>query len=423
MSGPLFPEDRLDKRIDFLKKTLDKETLPEKDRQIAANLLTTYRSAKKASSVELNEAEYRQLVHDLLNALERMDEHYFSKVEMTWDYSKAVSHFMKKRKEILDAHLSRDYRGVINHCLELQAAFGPDALTPEIGTLFALSLANEGMGEEAENIIEAIVPELDENLDPSRLHASIVALQLQLGQREKAGEALKILTERLHEQENTLEALEKRIASASTETQEPLETTPAQPRRDLHVKTQLPESTDQLLQRADKLVQERKFGEAWDLLVLNRSAALSDAERLSIDQALKRLEAAQEEYLEKTISMLSKKKETLKMARHFLEEEKFEQAISNLDKLSEGEEGLEVRELREQAIEGLINRERNRAARIFLNAKRTQDPVKKEEYLVTCYQILNSLIEKYPSSPLSEKIRSHIRKVSEEMEKLKGGTS
>ena len=111
------------------------------------------------------------------------------------------------------------------------------------------------------------------------------------------------------------------------------------------------------------------------------------------------------------------------MARQSLEEEKFEQAISNLDNLSEGEESLEVRELREQAIEGLINRERNRAARIFLNAKRTQDPVKKEEYLVTCYQILNSLIEKYPSSPLSEKIRSHIRKVSEEMEKLKRGTS
>ena len=104
VSGPLLPEDLLDRRIDFLNKTLDKDTLSEKDRQIAANLLTTYRSAKKASSVELNEAEYRQLVRDLLNALERMDEHYFSKVEMTWDYSKAVSHFMKKRKEIFVVH-------------------------------------------------------------------------------------------------------------------------------------------------------------------------------------------------------------------------------------------------------------------------------------------------------------------------------
>jgi hypothetical protein len=220
-----------------------------------------------------------------------------------------------------------------------------------------------------------------------------------------------------------LVALEKRIASAATEIQEPLETTAAQPRRVPHVKTQLAETTEQLLQRADKLIQERKFGEAWNLLASNRRAASSDAERQSLDQALNRLEAAQEEYLEKTISMISKKKRTLKMARQFLEEEKFEQAISNLDTLSDVEESLEVRELREQAIEGLINRERNRAARIFLNAKRTQNPEKKEAYLVTCHEILNSLLERYPSSPLSEKIRSHIRKVSEEMEKLKGSTS
>jgi hypothetical protein len=423
VSEPLLPGDLLDERIDFLNKALDKDSLPERDRQIATNLLTTYKSAKKAFLVELNETDYRKLVRDLLNALTRIDAQYFSKAEMTWDYSKAVSHFMKKRQEILDAHLSRDYRGVINHCLEMQAAFGPDALTPEIGTLFALSLANEGMREEAINIIETIVPELDENLDLNRLHASIAALQLQLGQRGKAEEALRKITERLREQESTLEALEKSITSASTEVQKPLETTPAQPRRDLYVKTQMAESTEQLLQRADKLLQERKFGEAWDLLTLNRSAALSDADRRSIDQALKRLEAAQETYLEETISMISKKKETLRMARRFLEEEKFEQAISNLDNLSESEASLEVRELREQAVEGLINRERNRAARIFLNAKRTRDPVKKEEYLLTCYEILNSLVEKYPSSPLSEKIRSHIRKVSEEMEKLKGGAS
>lgn len=419
VSGPLIPEDLLNKRIDYLNNTLAKDTLSEKDRQIATDLLTTYTSVKNAASGPLNETGYRQLTRDLLSALARMDAHYFSSAEMTWDHSKAVSHFMKKRREILDAHFSRDDRGVINHCLEMQAAFGPDALTPEIAALFALSLANTGMREEAMNIIEGIVPELDESPDPNRLHAHIAALQLQLGQRGKARETYNKLTERLHRQERTLESLDKRMASTATESQAPLETTSIQPQRDLPVKSESGETTEQLLQRADKLIAERKFGEAWDLLVLNRPVVMSNAERLAVDKALERLEAAQEEYLEKTISMISKKKETLKTARRYLEEEKFEAALSNLEAFPEGEAGLEVKELREQAIEGLINRERNRAARIFLNAKRTQDPVKKAAYLNDCYEILNSLLERYPSSPLSEKIRSHIRSVSEEMEKLK----
>jgi hypothetical protein len=421
--APLFPADLLDRRISFLSRTLEKNTVTEKDRQIAADLLLTYKSVKKVSALELSEAEYRQLVQDLLNSLLRMDESHFSQVEMTWDHSKAVSHFMRKRKEILEAYLSRDNRGVINHCLELQAAFGPDALTPEIGTLFALSLANEGMREEATEIIEGIVPELDDNPDSTSLQASIAELQLQLGEREAALNAYKKLTDRLHEQEEMLQALERKISSIPTQTRDEPLTSPAQPQRTPHVTSQLEEGTDHLLKRVDKLVQERKFGEAWDLLTLNRSAASSDADRESIDQALQRLEAAQEAYLEKTISVISKKKEVLKIARQYLEEEKFEQVLTTLDGLSQGEEGLEVKELRAQAIENLINRERNRAARVFLSAKRTEDPSKKEAYLRACYDILNSLVEKYPASPLTEKIRSHIMKVSEELEKLKGDSS
>ena len=273
--GPasLFPEDLLDRRIDFLNRTLEKNTVTEKDRQIAVDLLLTYKSVKKVSSVELSEAEYRKLVQKLLNSLLRMDETHFSKAEMTWDHSKAVSHFMRKRKEILEAHLSQDNRGVINHCLELQAAFGPDALTPEIGTLFALSLANEGMREEATEIIEGIVPKLDDNPDSTRLQADIAELQLQLGERDAALKVYKRLTDRLHEQEEMLQALKRKIASIPTQTHDELLTSPAQPQRAPHVMNQLEEGTDHLLQRVDKLVQERKFGEAWDLLTLNRSAA------------------------------------------------------------------------------------------------------------------------------------------------------
>ena len=116
--------------------------------------------------------------------------------------------------------------------------------------------------------------------------------------------------------------------------------------------------------------------------------------------------------------MITEKKEAVQIARKFLDEEKYEQAISSLDTLSEREESHEIKELREQAVESLINRERNRAAKIFLTARRTTDPEKKEEYLRSSYNILKELIEKYPSSPLINKVNSHLEKVEEELEKL-----
>jgi outer membrane protein assembly factor BamD (BamD/ComL family) len=113
------------------------------------------------------------------------------------------------------------------------------------------------------------------------------------------------------------------------------------------------------------------------------------------------------------------REEALKKARELIESEKFEEAISELESLEVNQDNSrEVRELKEQAIEGLINRERNRAAKIFLAAKNTSDPRKKEEYLKSCYDILNNLLEKYPSSPLREKLKSHIKKVSEELDRL-----
>ncbi len=92
--------------------------------------------------------------------------------------------------------------------------------------------------------------------------------------------------------------------------------------------------------------------------------------------------------------------------------------LSSLDTLSEREESHEIKELREQAVESLINRERNRAAKLFLTARRTHDLEKKEEYLRSSYNILKELIEKYPSSPLISKVKSHLEKVEEELEKL-----
>ena len=425
--APLFPVDLLEEKIGFLSKILEKEDLTEKDREIASSLLDTYKSVKNISAGAFKEAEYQKVVRALLNNLNVLDEIYFSKQEeRAKDYSRSISLFTVKRNEIQEAYTSGDYKGVINHCLELKAVLGPDALTAEISLMFALSLAKVGMLTEAKSIIEGIVPELDTSPDLNCLRAGIAELQLRLGEREKAIKVYKKLTDTLHEQEVVLQALNKRISRAPVEGQE-IEAPPpfgtglearAQAQTDYELTTQTEDNADQILYEVEQLIREHKFGEAWDLLVLKKGTVSSETGLKIIDQALKRLERAQEEYLEETISMISEKKEAVQIARRFLDEEKYEQAISSLDTLSEREESHEIKELREQAVESLINRERNRAAQMFLTARKTHDPKKKEEYLRSSYNILKNLIDKYPSSPLINKVKSHLEKVEKELEEL-----
>ena len=102
-----------------------------------------------------------------------------------------------------------------------------------------------------------------------------------------------------------------------------------------------------------------------------------------------------------------------------IEDEDFEEAITRLEELEQSIEfGTESRVLRAQAIEKLVARERNRAAKLFLSAKGTADPENKEKYLTLSRDILKLLIEKYPSSSLNQKLKSNLLTVEKELAKL-----
>ena len=140
---------------------------------------------------------------------------------------------------------------------------------------------------------------------------------------------------------------------------------------------------------------------------------------MAIDKAIRDVEVAEEKYLQERIAMLSSINEGLTKVEKLIEEERFEAALSKLQTMSpEYGHGQDIEALKREAVNGLVNRERNRAAEIFLAAKKTRDPVKREEYLRSSYSILKNAIEKYPSSSLNDKLKSHIRKVAEELEKL-----
>lgn len=416
---PLVSDQLLDKRIDFLTRLLEEEDLSVKDEKIASHLLEAYKSIKRGTLGRLGKAEYRQTLNSLFHHLRLVDENYFDREESgIHDYSEIIRLFADKRDKIFDTYASGDFKGVIRKCLKLKAEFGPDALIPEIALLFALSLAEEGMLEQAVNIGEGVIHIMDTMPDLIHLRVRMAELQLGAGKREKARLVFEKLTDTLDEQIAVLRSLDKKIRETPV--------TGSDLGGDAREKQAAPKESynkegteEEFLQHVENLVQEHRFGEAMDVLVSKRDEAQSGAEIEVLEQAIKSVEQAEEKYIEEKIASISMREQTLELARKLLDDEKLEEAISNLESVEAEEEGSrEIRELREQAIERLINRERNKAAKLFLAARNTQDPAKKEEYLRSSYAILNALVDKYPSSPLNEKLKDHITKVTEALEKL-----
>ena len=99
-----------------------------------------------------------------------------------------------------------------------------------------------------------------------------------------------------------------------------------------------------------------------------------------------------------------------------IKQENFEQALAILNEVKSKNEDIE--RLKNQAIEGIINRERNKAAKLFLLAKETEQKEKKLKYLEQSYRILEALIIQYPDSPLISRVRKNLEKVAEEIKNL-----
>ncbi|MCD6298726.1 MAG: hypothetical protein J7M30_16395 [Deltaproteobacteria bacterium] len=407
--APLPPLDLLDRKIEALNAILQAEGVSEKDKEIASTLLESYKKLKVAYSGHLTEAEYRDVINTLFEMLSALDKDYFSEQRRVPDYSGPMNLFSIKRNKIMDAYFAGDFKGVINQCLELKSVFGPDALIPEIGLLFALSLGKQGMPEDAIEIGEGIAREMEATPDIIHLRAKIAEWHLNLGQREKALNMYDKLTDNVDERQRILKDLTRKIAG-KTEPEPPSNiTTGAQ---DLS-------PMDELLLKVDALMQKHLYDEARLLLIKHRIRLEEGPDAETIDETLKGIEIAEEKFEKEKRSRDTYIKETIETAKNLIEGESFEDAIAKIDELQDlrGPSSESIA-LKNQAIEKLINRERNRAAKLFLAAKKTQDRAKKEEYLLSSYKILKAIIDKYPSSPLNNKLKSHIKTLTEEMERL-----
>jgi hypothetical protein len=419
----VFPEALIQKKIRFLQAILEEDALSKRDRDLALSLLDAYQLVQKTAQGPATDAACKGAVHALLYSLIQLDEDYFRRTKTApGDYAIPLRLFSDKRDEIMEDYLAGDYGTVVRKCHRLKQDFGPAALTPEIALVFALSLAEEGMVEEAVDIGQGLMRQTETRPDRLYLASKLVEWQLRLDRREAAILAHERLTDDLDDRRALARHLDEQLRTREKITvviEDLDDDTPFGKRPG----TEEAPAMESLLARVDVLIQKGAYAEARRLLLSYRLGLGEDPETRLIDEALERVASAEEEVKRAEQGRENRTRQSLASARRLMEEERFEEAIAQLDALEQDQPGVaETEDLRREAVERLVSRERNRAARMFLAAQRTDDLEQKEAYLKDSYHILTKLLEKYPSSSLKKRINNHIRRIEEELDKLNRDT-
>ncbi|MBW1781183.1 MAG: hypothetical protein JRL30_10630 [Deltaproteobacteria bacterium] len=420
-SDLLMSDTLIDEKIKLLEEILKREGLSEKGRKIVSKVLNACRLLKESSRTRLTEKDYQKIVSSLSEAVSLMDKTYYgARREGCRTSAEALTRFAKKRRNIIDLYLKGHFRGVVNQVLELKTVFGPDALTPEIGLLFAVSLAREGDLEQAIQIGNGIANELDQLPDVIELRSRIAQWQLALGRKDRALQTYERLSDNQDERIALVQKVKRQMDAAEkgAHTERPVIAEPG-PGPDALT----PEggyTMDRLLKEVRSLVEKHAYTKARILLLRERLKIADGPENELLDRELEKIDQEEAAFQEQKRIRDAYVKQTRETATQLIEQEKYKEAIDTFSQLEAAQElDPESKALKERAVESLINKERNRAAEIFLTAKKTRDPSKKKELLDSAYQILKGLIDTYPSSPLNQKLKSHMAIVQIELDRLK----
>ena len=76
--SPLLSTEALDARILYLNRLLETQDLSREDRELAQDLLASYKGLKTAAQSGSLKQNYAPMIHILLRILEQMEDRYFS---------------------------------------------------------------------------------------------------------------------------------------------------------------------------------------------------------------------------------------------------------------------------------------------------------------------------------------------------------
>jgi hypothetical protein len=402
-----------------LQALLEGGRLSEEDQALAQDLLTTYRSLEKISSSGPTEQDLRGAAQLLFSNLLKLEARYFKEGRPeNAGMLQTLALFSSKRKAVMDSYLAGDYQGVIDRCMDMEKLIGPDSLTPEVGLVFALSLGKRGLYQEALQVGRKISDELERKPGFIQLRAKMVEWQLALGDRNGAIQSYEKLVDNMHERDTVLKTAEFNL-SGQGQSKALHEKGQEEPVPQVSL-TKEPGSVQEVLSQVDALVRKGDFETARLLLLRMRLRVQDGPDAELVDQAMKSVDLAEEQAKAQNRTDTSPQEDAVTLAANLIEQERYEEAIAELQRL--GQSNLlspEAKQLQDLAVEKIVNRERNKAAKLFLMARNTPDPAKKENLFLSSYEILKALVEKYPSTPLYEKINDNMRTIQNELSKLK----
>jgi len=428
---PSLSVEALDRRILSLSRLLETQELSKGDQGLVQDLLAAYKGLKTASQSGSLNQNYVPMINILLRNLEQMEDRYLTKKKAGESLSSVgIPQLTVKRKEIVEAFSMGKDQAVIDGILDMEKTFGPEALTPDLSLLLALSLGKKGTFPTALSVGQEVSRQLEGKPDLVYLRAQMIEWQMAMGNEKEAKEILERLQRKLSEREALVRGLEQKLAP---EAPKPALPDASAPKADV-MKTDDERAVREALAKADESAQKGDFGRAKFILFQQRIRLDEGPEAELIDQALKSVEMAEGNSLQQGKTEVAKgpsvdsqkepqreaeKQDGQEVALNLMRSEKYEEAILTLDELPSSDP--EVKELKNMAVEKIINRERNRAAKLFLSARNTKDRVKKEELLNSSYNILKAVADKYPSSPLIPKVQDHMNQVTKELVKVKKG--
>ncbi len=417
-SSDLISPRMLEMKMADLNRLLTSNTLDERQRKIALRLLSTYQKIQSDALDQGGQGDCAATIKTLFGFLTEMDETLLKNSQKEPGlYQQSIQQYFQSRKMIFDDYLYGNYQGVVDKAIELENSFGVDILTPEIGLVFAASLAKRGMLEEALKISERIVRELEGRPDLIHLLADMVEWESGLGNREKALQAYEKLLDNLDERKVLIRRSQKTLVLKTDKRPSPADKSVPAERDPAEAGEELI-STDQLGREIERLLESREHRKAKILIVQRRLKTQDPSEIIFLDRAFQRVEQAEAEFKNHEPENAIEE-DPLKLAKILVEEEKFEEAIERITALEENEiNASEANALKLLATEGMIKRERKKAARLFLMAKNSPDPEKKKKHLLSSYDILKQIVDKYPLSSLNSKINGNIKTVENELEKL-----
>ncbi len=404
--------DAIDRKIARLETLLKEKRIRLEDEPLAVVIINAYQSAKSCLEEGLR-APCEGVNHDLLQGLSLLDERYFSLSGNVIEPLNVQAGDQKEREAILAAYANKDYQGVIQRCTELTKRSGADALGSALQTVLALSLGAEYRYADAVQAAEKALAGRAGLPDPIELRLKSAEWHLALGQKSETAALLNSVEQSVAATALERKELEGRMAALQ----------PSSPSMPSEVsgdgQRKGPPNPSETLETVEELTKEGRFEEARSMLKENRESIQSGTEPDTYEQALEQLEKAEEQHLREQIGAISMKEQTLSRAKQLVEAERFEEAVATIDSLGVEESVDETaRGLLDEAVSGIVNRERNRAAKAFYSAKQTDDPIKKETYLRSSHDILKQLIDKYPSCTLIKKVISNLSTVDAEMAKV-----